>query len=293
MPEIKIDPILNVHENYNNVMLVNPYRFSTGASYEPETVNYLAAVGIADDATVYYSGTPQEKTGNGFYVAVDTYIKSLKTEGVFSKLKAVYPMIGGNAIAHKWNLMNPQDTDAAFRMLWYGAGTHSKTGFKGDGSTAYGDTLFNQLSHSVLGNESWGFYSRTDNETFSIDMGLRGSGTDTFLYGRYPGSVMYSRFQGNNYGTVPAMTSSLGFYGLSRLSTSSYTISRGTYTLTNNQGVTSLANVSFSLGQAKNFGGFSVREYPYAFIGEGLTEVQMTAHYNAVQQLQTDLGRQV
>lgn len=292
MPEIKINPILNVHENYNNVMLVNPYRFSTGASYEPETVNYLAAVGIADDATVYYSGTPQEKTGNGFYVAVDTYVKSLKTAGVFSKLKAVYPMIGGNASTHKWNLINPQDTDAAFRMLWFGGGVHSKTGWKGNGVDAYGDTRFFQDQFSVLNNESFGVYSMTENTSNTCEIG---TGNSRLFISEGSGTAYYT--SQNTSTKSLSVTSSLGFMAANRITNNEFSTYRGlTKNIFNNNFSSVLDNDSFLLSAWNNNGvasGLSSRELPYAFIGEGLTETQMTAHYNAVQQLQTDLGRQV
>ncbi len=38
---------------------------------------------------------------------------------------------------------------------------------------------------------------------------------------------------------------------------------------------------------------YSSREHAYTFIGAGLTATEITAHNNAVDQLQIDLGRQV
>jgi hypothetical protein len=287
MAENKIDPKFNIHSNYTKVNILNPYRFAVGASYEPETLNYMAAVGIADDSTVYYAGTPQEITGNGFYLAIDTFVKSLKTEGIFSKLKAVYPFIGGTADRHKWNLMNPQDTNAAHRMLWYGSGTHSETGFKGDGSTAYGDT---NLPHNTLslGNESFGVYSRTDITATFIDIA---SDLNSTLYLKWSNGLLYTRSQTTTI-KVLSNDNSLGFFALSRKHLDRYKLqNKGIFTEFFTDAST-INSSNFFLGKS-SIGYNSGREYPYAFIGEGLIETEMTAHYNAVQQLQTDLGRAV
>jgi hypothetical protein len=71
--------------------------------------------------------------------ALDALVVSMKGIG-WSKFKAIYPFIGGTADAHKWNLVNPADTDGGFRITWTGGITHSATGVLFDGSSGYGDT---------------------------------------------------------------------------------------------------------------------------------------------------------
>jgi len=296
MGEISIDPKFNIHETYKKVRILNPYRNDSPiGGIDPDAANYLAAVGIINDTTVYYAGTPQEITGAAIYTAMNTFVGALKSEGVYDKLKAVYPLIGGNAGNHKWNLINPQDTNAAHRMLWYGAGTHSKTGFKGDGSTAYGDTNFNQSIHSQLNNESFGYYSRTDLNGFIIEMGMYTSSSSSYILARLNGRF-YSRHQATSESGNLLVSTSLGFFGVTRRESSFYRQFMNNNYLIKNDVSISLSNINFYIG-ARNFSGsgnaFSNRELSYSFIGEGLTEIQMTAHYNAVQQLQTDLKRAV
>lgn len=61
-----------------------------------------------------------------------------------SKFHAFYPMRGGTAATHKWNMIDLRDVDAAFRMTFDGGGwVHSATGAKGNGSSSYGNTKFN------------------------------------------------------------------------------------------------------------------------------------------------------
>ena len=49
-------------------------------------------------------------------VVVDNLVKGFKYNGTWSKHKAIYPMIGGTASAHKFNLKDPRDLDVWFRI---------------------------------------------------------------------------------------------------------------------------------------------------------------------------------
>ena len=295
MGEISINPKFNIHKTYKKVRILNPYRNSgaPSGSNDADAANYLAAVGIINDATVYYAGTPQEITGSAIYTAMNNFVGTLKSAGVYAKLKAVYPLIGGNAGNHKWNLINPQDTDAAHRVVWFGSGIHSKTGFKGDASTAYGDTNFNQSFHSELNNESFGFYSRSNTNRPEFDMGLEDT-YQSFIAVNYSGKT-YSRSQNTSYALILDETDSLGFCSVNRISNSGYSIQRKgliSYASAESLGI---SDNNFKLGmKGDTIGSYnSAKEFAYSFIGEGLTENQMTAHYNAVQQLQTDLKRAI
>jgi hypothetical protein len=54
-------------------------------------------------------------------------------------IKVLYPFVGGTASLHKWNFVNPQDTDSAKRIVWFGGMTHNSNGITGNGSNAYGN----------------------------------------------------------------------------------------------------------------------------------------------------------
>jgi hypothetical protein len=56
---------------------------------------------------------------------------------------AVYPFVGGTATTHKYNLVDPQDTDAAFRLTFVGGITHNSNGITSNGSTGYANTHIN------------------------------------------------------------------------------------------------------------------------------------------------------
>ena len=46
--------------------------------------------------------------------AINTLVNDLKTYGLWTKMKAIYPFVGGSATSHKFNLKDPRDLDAAF-----------------------------------------------------------------------------------------------------------------------------------------------------------------------------------
>jgi hypothetical protein len=101
--------------------------------------NYLVEFDKDAENFIYVSGinNPANLNVDGLYTseqamyAVNYLVSGLKAIGVWDKMKAIYPFIGGTDSTHKWNLKDPRDLDAAFRITWSGA-THNYLGFAGD-----------------------------------------------------------------------------------------------------------------------------------------------------------------
>ena len=72
--------------------------------------------------------------------AINTLVKDLKRFGLWSKIKAFYPFVGGTAESHKWNLIDPRDLDAAYRLTFSGGWTHNTSGIKGNNTNTIADT---------------------------------------------------------------------------------------------------------------------------------------------------------
>jgi hypothetical protein len=87
----------------------------------------------------------------------------------------LYPFVGGNAIAHSFNLADP----ATARITWGGTVTHNANGITGNGSTGYGDTGVAPGSSLV----SAGVYSRTSAAVDSSELSNGGSGSGTIAIG--------------------------------------------------------------------------------------------------------------
>ena len=90
--------------------------------------------------------------------AINTLVVDLKGYNIWTKMKALYPFVGGTASTHKFNLKNPLDTDAAFRLTFSGGWTHSSTGALPNGTNAYADTKFNLTKFTAFTNASTGVY---------------------------------------------------------------------------------------------------------------------------------------
>ena len=113
--------------------------------------------------------------------AVTNLYNSLDTDGILPKLFALYPLVWGTATANKWNLVNPLDTDAAFRITWSGTVTHNATGVKSDGTTGYGDTHWIPSNETTINDFAFGVY-KTGTEANGTSRGYIGNG--------YNGTVM-------------------------------------------------------------------------------------------------------
>ncbi|MDF3076120.1 MAG: hypothetical protein K0S09_9 [Sphingobacteriaceae bacterium] len=95
------------------------------ASVDADAKAFITAAGITDAG---------QKT------AINNLVVAAKAHGWWSKCVAIYPIIGGSASTHKYNLKDPRDLDAAYRLTFSGTITHNSQGMKGDGSTAFADT---------------------------------------------------------------------------------------------------------------------------------------------------------
>ena len=103
----------------------------------------------------------------------------MKTASIWTKMKAVYPFVGGTPTTHKWNLKDPRDTDAAFRLNFIGGWTHSSTGALPNGTNGYANThIISNVSFNNTTFSAVGYYSRTNTAATSseYDCGSSGSG---------------------------------------------------------------------------------------------------------------------
>src|SRR5258708_28075937 len=60
--------------------------------------------------------------------AINIFVTQLKDSLLWPKFMAIYPMVGGTANTTKWNLKDPRDLDAAYRLTFYGTPAYAPTG---------------------------------------------------------------------------------------------------------------------------------------------------------------------
>ena len=267
-------------------------------SYEAKTTDFMNAVDIPDDANPsIYTGV----SNNGVWLAVDKFVKGLQTNSILTKMKAIYPFIGGTAATHKWNLINPQDTDAAYRLVFFGSMVHSKTGMEGNGTNTYANT---KAVHNViftLGNESFGSYLGSgsfSNSDTECDMGVRDNDSrgSSYFYSKYQNGMLSRSQTGSGFIHTFSNVSVLGLHLVNRASLSSYRMRKRDQTITEAQTSLTLTSLEIPIGGQNLLGSltsYSSKEFSFSFMGEGLTITEENNLVIAINQLQTDLKRNV
>lgn len=237
--------------------------------------------------------------------AINQLVKDLKINGLWDKMKAIYPFVGGTAFTHKFNLKDPRDADNAFRLSFLGGITHGSTGVKPNGSTGHANTFLNGVNNLGPIKNHISFYSR-ESQTLNVtetDIGANSAGTIMlYLTTRYNADGLVNQFFSRN--TAPTIgcsysnTDAKGFYISTRLTntTSGFkTYKNGSNVATAN-GSTGYPNLYLYLFASNVTGSanfFTNRECAFSTIGDGLTDTDVLNLYNSVQAYQTTLGRQV
>jgi len=228
--------------------------------------------------------------------AINTLVLALKGYSIWTKFKAIYPIVGGTASQHKFNLKDPRDLDAAFRLTFATGVTHSSTGMVGNGTSGYANTKLTPITALTLNSTHYGYYSRTDNNSTQVDLGGLSGSLQNFMQIRNANVATFAVHQTAPYTTF-ANTNSQGFYVANR--TASNVVNgwkNGAKVVTTaNSSTGLLGNNLFLL--AYNLNGaaalYSTRQCAFASIGDSLTDTDAANFYTAVQAYQTTLSRQV
>jgi hypothetical protein len=266
--------------------IVNPYWYASAACPDADANAFLTAAGITDPTI---SG------------AICTLVTSLKAQGIWAKMDAIYPFVGGTATTHKFNLKNPADTNGAFRLSFVGGWTHSATGATPNGTNGYANTFLAPLTHLSQFDHSISMYLRSNLTNSGIDMGCELNATASlyqqsrFTDGRYYGVSL--NYQSSRFISVLNATANQ-MYTLSRTSNALLRVYKNTSILGSNtlSNPGTLQSINLFLGAVNSNGRpsfYSNRELAFASIGDGLSNTEATNLYNTIQTFQTTLGRQV
>lgn len=223
--------------------------------------------------------------------AVRTLAMRLDDFGIWSKMRALYPFVGGTATTHKYNLKDPRDLDAAYRMIFAGGWTHNSNGITGNGTNTSGDS---RLANNVPSQNSlnMGVYNRTAGTG-----GVEWSGSSsprTWLAGNISGTAYFDLNNSASTATTTAPADVRGTLMANR------TDSASTELNLNAQGQRTTAAASsaptatnFILGQFSGGGFNTARNYAAAWIADGLTPLEEANLRTVMQAFQTTLSRQV
>ena len=246
------------------------------AGYDSDAQAFFTAAGITD--------TTQKS-------AVNQLVLDLKSYSIWTKMKALYPFVGGDATKHSYNLKNT----AQFQLSFNGGWTHSSTGALPNGTNSYANTGLTPSTTLSQNDNHISFYSRTNGASGGVD--IRSSEGNNYMLdieidygGRY-----YSNNQ-NSYASGSSSAIKTGLFTNSRITSGTYKGYRNnSIEQTNNITSSGRSSNTIYLGAA-NVGfptWYSNKECAFSSIGDGLTDTDVSNLYTAVQAFQTTLSRNV
>jgi len=231
--------------------------------------------------------------------AIQQLVIDFKAYGIWTKMKAIYPFVGGTASTHKWNLKDARDLDAAYRLTFYGGWTHDTNGITGNGSTGYADT-FLKPSDLALNNQHISSYIRTNSsanlcEIGSTDLAGGGTGNDSQVIPRWSDGVNYSIMNATLVSGFSQARSD-AFNCVNRIVSTEFVYFRNTTKTTQTKTSSSAPAYNYYIGARNNTNTaqyYSNRNIAFATIGDGLNDTDASNLYTAVNAFQTTLSRNV
>jgi hypothetical protein len=259
---------------------------------DPDTTAYMTPSGLS----------------SAYAPALDALVKGLKGYGLWTKLVAAYPMVGGSAALHRWNLKDPRDLDAAYRLTFTG-GTHTTAlGYRANPqgvvtNAGHADSHLVPLGTLDPTSLHLSYYGLQEVPGISrCEIGCynwAGSGSRFHLLVRYsPGGTFYWGMNEDGLSGVDlpgvSLGTSLGLFVGSRLTASDQRAYRNGLKVSSN----TLATIALSympvwVGGLNGYPDQSDVPCGWASIGSGMTDQNVADLYTVVQNFQTALGRAV
>ena len=307
---------------YNNLIMANANGWGDGASNNnigwgkgaDNAIGWGSVYSVSEAGATNIIGTvPFDTDAQAFITAaaitdatqqsaINTLVVDLKGYSIWTKMKALYPFVGGTSTSNSYNLKNTSQ----YQITWSGGVTHASTGVTFNGTNGYANTNFAPNSVLTANSNHISLYSRT---TAARANGVAldfGQGTDlnisNGIWGcsrRSSNNALYGATNASAQGLLTAAnTNGSGMFVNSITSATSRKIYRNTSilgTLTTNISQT-LSAPNMFIGAYNNNGSpnlYSDYEAAFFSIGDGLDDTEAANFYTAVQAFQTALSRNV
>ncbi len=255
---------------------------------------------VSDADAQAYINANEAITSQSDANAINTFFTGLKTDGIYTKIKAMYLPIWGSAASSKWNLINNRTFDLTFTTGW----TFSSGGALPNGTSAYANTFLTPSSHLSLNSAHLSFYSRTNSTGNFADMGVANNSTNLsaiLIMSKWSDNKFYGQVNDYDF-TDNSVADSLGFFCGSRTASNvQKTFKNATIVTSKSAASTVLVGYQIPIGAryiqnvsgSPGYTSYSNRQCSFASIGDGLTDTEAANFYTLVNTYQTALSRNV
>jgi hypothetical protein len=287
-PSITSSPTMTPTNTVTPTQTNTPTPSSVGPSGTTEANAYLSAV-------VNNGGTGITSTVSA---ATVTLFTSLVSNGLWDKMVAFYPMLGGNSNGCKFNGKNPVDSDAAYRLTFNGGWTFNSSGATSNGTNAYANTFLTASTITPLNSQHLSIYMGNTNVSGVVSRFYAGvSGAGGFFGVGFDASRHWYWGVSDNGGKVFPFTEAIsqGNILITANATSLSLLYRNggqVQTTTNDNG----KSIPYSLyiGAYNNAGtatSYYNNQYRFSTIGYGLSATQQATLSTIINTFQTTLSR--
>lgn len=245
---------------------------------DPDASNIITGLGITSDVD---------------RIAINDFVKSTKSSGVWDKCHAIYGFYGSDSTTQKYNWKNPTKADAHY-LVHGGTITYNSSGAKGS-ANGYFDTKINAKTGLDSSNYHVSVYYKKDTLHNSVLWGAQTASPDKLIQC----APWYNYLGGTTINDLPtrvihSQTNSTGFWLSEKRSGVAIEYLDGVRTGNIGSEASSLPNEEIYI-LAKNNDGSATASVPgtiaFASIGQGLTDYQAFSLNTSVQDLLTVLGR--
>lgn len=259
---------------------------------DPAANNYNPSATLDDGSCTYDPPSPYDPDATAYFNAVEAiggvtpitttqknryndWVLYMKSIGMYNSVLAIFPCYGGIASAHAINAKTL--ASGTFHGTWI----HTTSGSKPNGIDAWFDTGINPKT--AMGSSTvfqMGFYSRTDVQADTFDLGAATIGHQTMLLTSANGEL--GRIGSDSLQALEGtFNDSLGYNVVRRTTNTSLVIAKSGDIITTNTSVNSadLPNCNIYAGAYNNNGpaaGFSARQFCWIdIVGGAMTDAQL------------------
>ena len=223
--------------------------------------------------------------------ATNQLVLDMKSAGIWTAMRAVYPMVGASAAACAQNLKSSSFT-GTFTSGW----TFASTGVKGNGSSTYMNTFLSPNTNIDRNSGHLSYYTNENVKVGAFQIGVFGGSAATMIGARFDATRNYIGVNGEDL--IAELNNVNSFICLSRTNSTEFNYYKKNTLFATIARVSSAPNGNNIWLGALNLDNTApflpdTATCAFASIGVGLTNTENTNFYTAVQAFQTTLSRQV